>query len=218
MPHWDGFMPLRSMIRATFLWYRRIYWISPGWKMEFKLQRKLFQQGILSLYFDANIQWKMQMVSIFGIHIPTPGMCQYMFLLLWRGMRALTIYLYINIYIYNSDQKSMQTQSFIANALLNAFDRSVNWRCIATPFKDQSQNSMIYGLEVGITTPKETDSMGHSKSIYFDAYIQWKMHMLLLFWHTHSNSRYVPVHVFSCYDVECGHVPNIHARNQQTRT
>ena len=54
---------------------------------------------------------------------------------------------------------------------------------------------MIYGVEVGITTPKETVSTGHSKSFLMHIYSE-KCTC------THSYSRHVPVHVFSCYDGE----------------
>ena len=67
-------------------------------------------------------------------------------------------------------------------------------------FQWSASNSMIYGLEVGITTPKETVSTG-ILSLFWCIYTMKNEHVHLL-WHTHSNSRHVPVHVLSCYDGE----------------
>ena len=130
----------------------------------------------------------MHMFTFFGIHILTLGMCQYIFCPATTYTYHIYIFMIHIFFYYNPNEKSRQTQRFIANAVLNAFDKSVNWRCTATPFQDQRHNSNYN------STPKETVSMGHSKSILMHIYTENAnaFHS----WHTHSNSRHVTVHVF----------------------
>ena len=148
---WDA-LPLRSMITAAFLWYRRIYWISRD--------EKLSQQGILSL-FSCKYTMKNAHVHLLW-HTHSNSRCVPVHVFSCYDGECVHLP-YIYIFKYNPNEKSRQTQRFIANALLNAFDK-VNWRCTATPFQDQRHTLN------SISTPKDTVWTGHSKSILMHIY------------------------------------------------